>query len=550
MKLPEVPYADGIGKRGQLQFYGLDHNLGAGDGGLWDMQNLTSDYYPVLSTRAKRKIYKNLVNPGGLFAWDALAWVEGTAFYYGGAKKGDVTAGEKRFAAIGAYIIILPDKKYYNTVSGEFGSLESTWSGNSLTFTNGKLYEEAAEANTIQCSGVAWSNYFKAGDAVTISGCTKHTENNKTPVIREIDGDKMYFYENVFKLDGDNGTTEYTETGNLTVRRTMPDLEYLCENENRLWGCDGRTIYASKLGDPFNWNVFEGLETDSYAVDTGSAGDFTGCVSFLGYPVFFKEDHIYKVYGSIPSNFEVMGSATLGVAKGCGGSLAIAGERLLYLSNSGVMIYSGGIPQSLHDAFGQTRLKNGRAGSDGLKYYLSAQDEAGDWKLYVYDTRKGMWHIEDKTHATHFCRYQGNTYFLTAEGKIALTGNILDAPEGCTDEEDFTWFAETGDFTEKGSSQSTSYDGVKKSIAKLWVRIEVAAGAEAKVLMQFDSDGKWVQAGQTLKPERKRSYYLPIVPRRADHYRIRIEGKGECRVYSMNREYYAGSELKSTRGPQ
>ena len=81
MKLPEVPYADGIGKRGQLQFYGLDHNLGAGDGGLWDMQNLTSDYYPVLSTRAKRKIYKNLVNPGGLFAWDALAWGGGTAFY-------------------------------------------------------------------------------------------------------------------------------------------------------------------------------------------------------------------------------------------------------------------------------------------------------------------------------------------------------------------------------------------------------------------------------------------------------------------------------------
>ena len=185
MKLPEVPYADGIGKRGQLQFYGLDHNLGAGDGGLWDMQNLTSDYYPVLSTRAKRKIYKNLVSPGGLFAWDALAWVEGTAFYYGGVKKGNVTAGEKRFAAIGAYIIILPDKAYYNTVSGEFGSLESTWSGASLTFTNGKLYEEAAEANTIQCSGVAWGNYFKAGDAVTISGCTKHTENNKTPVIRE-----------------------------------------------------------------------------------------------------------------------------------------------------------------------------------------------------------------------------------------------------------------------------------------------------------------------------------------------------------------------------
>ena len=180
MKLPEVPYADGIGKRGQLQFYGLDHNLGAGDGGLWDMQNLTSDYYPVLSTRAKRKIYKNLVNPGGLFAWDALAWVEGTAFYYGGVKKGDVTAGEKRFAAIGAYIIILPDKAYYNTASGEFGSLESTWSGNSLTFTNGKLYEENAEANTVKASGVAWSDYFKAGDAVTARSTATRCISMKT----------------------------------------------------------------------------------------------------------------------------------------------------------------------------------------------------------------------------------------------------------------------------------------------------------------------------------------------------------------------------------
>lgn len=119
----------------------------------------------------------------------------------------------------------------------------------------------------------------------------------------------------------------------------------------------------SKLGDPFNWNVFEGLETDSYAVDTGSAGDFTGCVSFLGYPVFFKEDHIYKVYGSIPSNFEVMGSATLGVAKGCGGSLAIAGERLLYLSNSGVMIYSGGIRRACTTPSGRRGSRTGARGA-------------------------------------------------------------------------------------------------------------------------------------------------------------------------------------------
>lgn len=338
MKLPSVLYADGIKKGQQVKFGGLNHNLGADDGELWDMRNLTSDYFPLLATRAQRRLYRTLESAGGLYCWEKLCWVDGTGFYYDGERKGAVTAGQKTFAALGAYIVIFPDKAWYNTLTGEFGSLEASWSGGSLTFTNGKLYEEEAEANCIQASGVNWADYFKAGDAVTISGCTKHPENNKTPIIREIDGDKLYFYEYIFVLDGEDGVTPYTETGSLSVQRTVPDMLYVCENENRLWGCDKTTIYASKLGDIFNWNVYDGLATDSYSVDTGSAGSFTACISYLGYPIFFKEDHIYKVYGSIPTNFEVMGSATLGVAAGSDQSLAVAGEILFYHSRAGTMV--------------------------------------------------------------------------------------------------------------------------------------------------------------------------------------------------------------------
>ena len=336
MKLPRIAYSDGIEKAVQTKFNGLDHNRGAKDGELWDMRNLTSDRYPLLASRPPRKLHCHLTEPGGIFSWDGLCWVDGDGFWYKGERKGTVTRGEKTFAALGAYVVIFPDKAWFHVDTGEFGQLESTWSGGSLTFTNGKLFEEEAEANTIQCAGVRWEDYFRAGDAVTIEGCTKHPENNKTPVIREIDGDKMYFYEYIFTLDeGVPSEKEetpkpvpYTETGALTIKRTVPDLKYLCENENRLWGCDDRTIYATKLGDPFNWNVYEGLDTDSYAVDTGSSGRFTACVSYLGYPIFFKEEHIYKVYGSLPSNFEIMGSATLGVAEGSSRSLAVAGETL------------------------------------------------------------------------------------------------------------------------------------------------------------------------------------------------------------------------------
>ena len=569
MKLPGVTYSDGIVKGQQTRFNGLNHTLGAGDGELWDMENLTGDYFPLLASRRPRRLYRTLESPGGLFSWDGLAWVDGTGFFYQGERKGTVTAGRKTFAALGAYIVIFPDKAYYNTADGTFGQLEAEWAGSSLTFTNGTLYGEAAEANTVQAAGVNWADYFQAGDAVTISGCTKHEANNKTPVIREIDGDKLYFYEYVFDLDGDDGDAPYTEQGSLSIKRTVPDMDFLCENENRLWGCDKNTIYASKLGDIFNWNVYDGLSTDSYAVDTGSAGRFTGCISFLGYPVFFKEDHIYKVYGSIPSNFEVMGSATLGVAEGSGDSLAIAGETLFYLSRAGIMAYSGGIPQPIGGAFGLERHRDAAAGSDGLKYYVSMSGEDGEHRLYVYDTQRRLWHTEDHTQATHFARWGGNLYFLNDKGEIwwenpplgsppepsasgsggERTSSAMSelSPEGGSEgygayEDDVPWWVEFGDFTEN--------DPNKKGVSKIQIRLELDQGAEVRVLIQFDTDGEWRKVNGALGEGVKRSYYLPIIPHRGDHYRLRLEGVGGCRVYSLAREYYSGSELKSKPGRQ
>ncbi|MCL1819424.1 MAG: hypothetical protein FWG36_02065 [Oscillospiraceae bacterium] len=581
MKLSSVKYADGITKGKQTKFGGLNHNLGAGDGELWDMRNMTSDHYPLLASRAPRMLYKTLENPNGLFSWKELCWVDGTGFYYGGELKGAVTAGEKTFAALGVYIVILPDKAYYNTLDGKFGSLESVWEGTSLTFTNGLLFDEDAEANTLRAAGVKWEDYFQAGDAVTIAGAAQRPENNKTSVIREIDGDKLYFYEYVFRLNGASGTTPITETGSLSVSRTMPDLLYICENENRLWGCAGSTIYSSKLGDIFNWNVFDGLDTDSYAADVGSAGIFTACVSFLGHPVFFKEENIYKVYGSFPSNFEVMGSASLGVAEGSSRSLAISSEMLFYLSRAGVMVYSGGIPQPVGGALGLERFSGAVGGSDGLKYYismavvgdavLSVPQTTGDgetradndrpYKLYVYDPQKRTWHTEDETNVKYFARSGGNLYFLNDEGEIWATkhppsvdgtlftkegtaplngdGVTRDAEDSVPykDEGAVNWWAEFADFTDNDSN--------KKGISKIQIRMELDAGAKAEIFMKFDSRGRWESVAKISNRKGKKSYYLPIVPRRADHYRLKIQGVGGCRVYSLVREYYSGSELKS-----
>lgn len=519
--LPQMLYKDGIKKTTQVKFYGYDHNLGAAEGSLWDMENMSAAHYPLLSTRERRTVTQKLNDPHALFAADGLFTVDGDGFFVSGERKGTVTPTEKVFCAMGAYVLIFPDKAYYRTDTDEFGSLEETYTG-TVTVCDGTYNGESAAGNTLKLASGEWT--FRVGDSVTLSGCTNE-ENNKTTVVEELSDDKreLRFLENCFT----------NESGTITVKREVPDLDYLCQNENRVWGCKGDTIYACALGNPFVWYDYRGLSTDSYAVDVGSAGDFTACCSYLGYPVFFKEEHIYKVYGSKPSNFQVMGSATLGVAQGSHNSLAIAGEKLYYLSRTGVTVYSGGTAGNVSSAFGGVTYRNAVAGSDGVRYYISMQNAAGEWHLFVYHPSSGLWVREDSTQALGFA-WQGGLYCLSALGDLFLINpaeNATGEPENA-----ITSFVEFGDFIESNPNE--------KGVSRLHLRVELDEQAELTVLIRFDSEGDW-HTVKTLHTDRKRSLVLPIVPRRCDHWRLRLEGTGSWRLYSMAREFYAGSDLQS-----
>ena len=88
--LPAMVNSDGIRKWHNTTFRGYNHTEGAGDGELWDMENLTSDLYPVLSPRKPRYLITTLTKPNGFYAKDGLYWVDGTGFYKDGVRKGDV----------------------------------------------------------------------------------------------------------------------------------------------------------------------------------------------------------------------------------------------------------------------------------------------------------------------------------------------------------------------------------------------------------------------------------------------------------------------------
>lgn len=532
-KLPRVEYSDGLQKRTQRRFGGLNATAGAAETDIFDMENLSAKDFPVLSVRERRYHWKTLMKPNGIYAWDGIVYVDGTELYYRDKFICEVTDSEKTFCGIGNYVVILPDKMWIHTETLEHGYMGAETSAVGVIFGNGTLYGEQAECNMIQKVGMNWEQFFKVGDAITITGCSKHPKNNKTPIIREIDGDKLYFYEYAFELEGEQGNEAYAEQSRVRFERVIPDMDYICESENRLWGCKGNDIYASKLGDIFNWNVFDGLSTDSYAVTVGSAGKFTGCTAYGGYAVFFKPDHIYKMYGSYPAAYRLMGSATLGLDAGSEKSPAVAGETMFFLSRAGFTAYTGGVPNPIGAVFGNEKLRNAVGGSDGLHYYVSAEREDGNHRVYVFDTQSKLWHIEDSTNAMGFAWYANCLYMLSCDGRIWVIGKEADVPEGCTKEGRIKWFAEFAD-ADAGRPES-------KGVNKVRIRLELERNSEAEVFVMFDSDGYWQRCGR-FDTYTKTSHDCPIPLRRCDHYRVKIAGIGGAKLYSLEKQFYLGED--------
>ena len=96
-----------------------------------------------------------------------------------------------------------------------------------------------------------------------------------------------------------------TDSNSVTIEISIPDISWACVHNNRLFGTgtNGEYIYASKLGDCFNFNSFRGLADDSWYSEIGTAGEFTGIVSYRTAVVAFKSNYIHHIYGDSPQKF-------------------------------------------------------------------------------------------------------------------------------------------------------------------------------------------------------------------------------------------------------
>ena len=564
-------------------FRGYNHNLRISNGEFYNMKNMTSDNYPVLSPRGRRGVYAKPASPQGLIAKERLSYVDGADFVFGEKRisMGLSTAAEdcpKKLVSMGAYVIILPDKKYINTANTEDrGDIEAIFETQgsvafSLTRVDGTEYNAqhtqkdapenpdnatlwvdtsstpnvlkqwsessgqwvSIETTYVKIQNAGIGKKFAVNDGITISGLsglTTQVANLEGAAIVWDKGDDYIVVVGILNK-------AETISSKVTISRTMPLLDFVIENNNRLWGCryglddNGEFVnrlYVSKLGDFKNWNCYQGLSTDSYYANVGSDGYFTGAAAHLGSALFFKENILHKVLGNMPADFGVQDTACRGVQYGCGNSLAIVNEVLYYKARNAVCSYDGSLPVEISYALGHEAYFDAVGGAHANKYYLSMADANDNWHLMVYDTAKGLWHREDNLHATHFVSYRGELYCCDAEDRNIIT--LLGSGE--PDEDRVEWMVETG---ELGISSPDA-----KYISRITLRMCMDVGAEMDIYAQYDLSDEWLHICH-FRNTNLSSFSVPLRPRRCDFMRLRIEAKGGGKIYSMTKTIEQGGD--------
>lgn len=578
-------------------FYGYDHNLQIQDGAFYDLENLTGDYFPMLAPRMRRSTLKAL-GEGSLLGWTArdgvlwYVWQGATlpGLYCGGILQElpqgvTLTAGEKQLVSMGAYLCIFPDGIYYNTLkptdagymarkntvtptsAAKLTITLCTPDGAGITAsatdteptdrTNGMYWvDTGSEPHALKqwsASSAQWvqvaTTYVKLSlggigvgmkqyDGIILSGITG-TEQAKA-----LNGSHVLYgaADDYIIITGILDTTAEQTSGEIITNRRLPELDYVTECGNRLWGCyygvgqDGdmlNEIYCCKLGDFRNWECYMGISTDSYRASVGTDGKWTGAATYNDSPMFFKEDFIHRVYPSSKGAHQVVQLTCEGVQDGSGKSLCVVDNVLYYKSRLGVYRYDGGAPSRISDALGGILYKNAMAATARGKYYIAMSAPDGAQRLFVYDTMRGLWHAESGAEALTALTSGRDTLYAAKDQSGSVTVLDLMGQEG-TPEAPVSWWAETGIMT---------YGLVgKKYISRLNLRMQLPRGSRCDFWVQYDSDKQWRHCGH-MEGRGIRSFLLPIRPRRCDHLQFKISGTGDFRLLSLSRVLEAGSDV-------
>ena len=544
---------DGTKLTKMLHFGGLDLRHKPSDASLSQAENMSAEAFPALMPRKSREMVAKESGITAAIAPEytgapitAFTGVKENGFYYQGTRIGTrtLTDGEKSLVDFNGKICIFPDKLYYDylpdpdtgEVYQDLKPMEKTLSLSNVTFYSSM--DELTESYTayLQKNGADFDACFAAGDSIAISGASKKQNNTVflqsrkayaekdaivSAVVESCTKDRLNLL--LYTKSGSKALFENTtDSSDVTVKRTIPDMNHVCVHNNRLWGTGtgGEYLYASKLGDCFSFHSFQGMEDDSWYSVIGTPGEFCGIVSYRSAVVAFKHHCIHHVYGDGPKNYAIP-KQTMG---GCidGRSIQELGGVLYYLSANGICAYSGGEPYGVSPQL-PAAYRFGVAGTDGRCYYLSATCEDGTKDLLVYDPEKNLWQREDDTEFLAFIHFGNRLYGVVENGILAFAqGN-----------ERVSWSFTTAPMT---------YDSLKhKGVNTLWILLDKEESAEVSVSISHNQKD-FVPCGILSAGAGLKGYRVPIRFQTCDSFRLRIKGQGKAVIHALEMSVYQGGK--------
>ena len=227
---------------------------------------------------------------------------------------------------------------------------------------------------------------------------------------------------------------------------------------------------------------------------------------------------------------QIVSMAIDGVQKGSDTSFAIVNDYLFYKSKTGINRFDGTQAVNISSDLGNEQYCDAVGGRLGGKYYVSMKDINEKWHLFVYDVKRGLWIREDNTMALYFADIDNELYYIDGDSNELKTINGTEGKE----EDKFPWKIVFGDI---------GYEYFqKKYLSRFNIRMSLEEDGWAEIYTEYDSNGIWEKRGTIKGIGMSRTFTLPIIPRRCDHIRIKIEGSGEFKLYSISKILEIGSD--------
>ena len=194
------------------------------------------------------------------------------------------------------------------------------------------------------------------------------------------------------------------------------------------------------------------------------------------------------------------------------------------------MVFDGSNATKISEQLGNGRYINAVAEADGDKYvmYCEATDGALG-HVFVYDTRLGFWQKENADGKIEFMTRHDGALLMAGDNHIKVHYAKKYA-EKTEREKNITYYFESGDI---GYSTPD-----RKYVCRLDFKVSLELGASFDVFIRYDGEDRYRSVARVRgRYESPKTETVFIMPRRCEHFRIKVSGQGNFKLYSISRVY-------------